>query len=73
MVTEKSPLVGDVVGVTSFGLLNAFSHVVLRRNNKVKHDMENIDDVDCIPRLILVSGRDEKNTREAVNRVNSSR
>lgn len=69
IVTEKTPLVGDIIGVSSFGILNAFSHVILKRNNKIKiNNMDsNIDDF--IPRLILASGRNEDNAKETIKKV----
>lgn len=72
VITEKTPLVSDIVGISSFGILNAFSHVILRRNNKIKKPNKDSNNDDNIPRLILVSGRNEKNTRETINKVNTN-
>lgn len=72
VITEKTPFVGDVIGVSSFGTLNAFSHVILRRNNKVKNDIKNTENGDDIPRLVLVSGRNEENTRQSIEKVNNN-
>jgi len=69
IVTEKTPLVSDVIGISSFGIINAFSHVILKRNNKAKCSSEALENDDCIPRLILASGRNEENVRETVNIV----
>lgn len=70
VVTEKTPLSGDIIGVSSFGFSNAFSHVILKRNKKVKIDYEDINSDSYIPRLILASGRTEDNTRNTVKKVN---
>lgn len=70
MVTEKTLLAGDIIGISSFGLLNAFSHVILRRNKKVKIDFEDINSDSYIPRLVLASGRTEDNTRDTIQKVN---
>lgn len=72
VITEKTRLVNDIIGVSSFGILNAFSHVVLKRNDKVKTVNKMPSSSDCIPRLILASGRNEENARETVNKVNSN-
>lgn len=64
------PLDSDIVGISAFGLQNGFSHVILKRNNKVKKDLMSIKNDNYIPRLILVSGRNEKNALEAIKKVN---
>lgn len=69
VVTEKTALVGDIIGISSFGNINSFSHVILRRNNKVKNDSKDINDTDYIPRIILASGRNEENARETLKKV----
>lgn len=70
IITEKTPFKGDIIGVSSFGFLNSFSHIILKRNNKVKQIFQHIGSIDYIPRLILSSGRNEENTRATVNKVN---
>jgi len=70
VITEKTPFKGDIIGVSSFGFLNAFSHVILKKNNKVKEIFKNINSNDYIPRLILASGRNEENARATVKKVN---
>jgi len=72
VITEKTPLVDDIIGVSSFGILNAFSHVILKRNKKVKTINKMPNSSKCIPQLILASGRNEENARETVNKVNSN-
>lgn len=71
VVTKKSPFVSDIIGVSGFGFSNGFSHVILKRNNKTKKNIKNTEKVNFIPRLILASGRNEENVREAVNTVKS--
>jgi len=70
VITEKTPFEGDIIGVNAFGFLNAFSHVILKRNNKVKEISKHISSNDYLPRLILVSGRTEENARASVKKVN---
>lgn len=72
VVTEKTPFKGDVIGITGFGLVNSFSHVILKRNPKEKIDTKNIDNDDNIPRLVLVSARNEENARETMKIVSKS-
>lgn len=71
MINEKTPFNGDIIGINSFGLLNAFSHVILKRNIKEKQVFKHISSNDFIPRLILASGRNEENTRATVKKVNT--
>lgn len=70
VITEKTPFESDIIGVNSFGLLNAFSHVILKRNSKVKEVFKHISSNDYMPRLILASGRNEENARATVQKVN---
>lgn len=69
VVTEKTPFVGNIIGVNGFGTTNAFSHVILKRNNKTKNFSKSNDINSYIPQLILVSGRNEKNTSETIQKV----
>eukprot|EP00102_Acyrthosiphon_pisum_P016442 XP_008187406.1 PREDICTED: fatty acid synthase-like [Acyrthosiphon pisum] len=69
VITEKTLFKGDIIGVNSFGFLNAFSHVILKKNSKVKEIFKNIDSNDYIPRLILASGRNEENARATVKKI----
>ncbi|CAI6347084.1 unnamed protein product [Macrosiphum euphorbiae] len=72
VITEKTPFVGDIIGISSFGLLNAFSHVILKKNqifnNKImdKHNYST-----NMPQLILVSGRNEENVRGTLSKIKS--
>lgn len=67
VITEKTPFDGDIIGVSGFGIMNAFSHVILKRNSKAKKD----DGTNkCnLPRLLLASGRTEENAIKAVKKV----
>ncbi|XP_026822789.1 fatty acid synthase-like, partial [Rhopalosiphum maidis] len=69
VINEKTPFNGDIIGINSFGLLNAFSHVILKRNIKEKQIFKHISSNDFIPRLILASGRNEENTRATVKKI----
>lgn len=69
VVTEKTALVSDLIGISSFGNQNSFSHIILRRNNKDKKKITDMNDVNFIPRLILASGRNEENARETLKKV----
>lgn len=65
VITEKTPFVGDIIGISSFGIINAFSHVILKKNQIVNKKTANAD----MPQLILVSGRNEENVRETLKTV----
>nr|XP_018901189.1 PREDICTED: fatty acid synthase-like [Bemisia tabaci] len=73
VVSEKTPLTSDLVGVTSFGLCCNYSHSILRRNPKAKkpkllpHEMF----PDELPRLLLLCGRHEEGVREMLKVVES--
>ena len=58
VVTEKHPWNGCLVGVNSFGFGGANAHILLQRNEKEK--VNGGAPVDCIPRLVVVSGRTEE-------------
>lgn len=70
MVTEKTPINGDIIGITFFGTVNSFSHVILKRNSKIKKDYKEVNDKYYVPRLIVASGRNEENTRKTIGKVN---
>jgi len=72
VVTEKTPLVTDVVGISSFGLMNAFSHVIIKKNSKVHNDFKDNNREYDIPQLILVSGRNEENVEKALEKVKTN-
>uniref|UniRef100_A0A2H8TDM0 Fatty acid synthase n=1 Tax=Melanaphis sacchari TaxID=742174 RepID=A0A2H8TDM0_9HEMI len=69
IITEKTPFNGDIIGISSFGMLNAFSHVILKKNNKEKQISKHINSNDFIPILILASGRNEENTRATLKKI----
>lgn len=69
VVTETTPLTTELIGINAFGLVNGFSHVILKRNNKTNNIIEDVNSENYIPRLILASGRNEANAMEAVNKV----
>lgn len=50
--------------------MNSFSHVILKRNPKEKICYKEIGNNDSIPRLLLVSGRNEENAKAAMKMVN---
>lgn len=62
VVTEKTPLKGEIVGISSFGLCNSFSHIILKQNKKIKTKAYEIGEIfeDGLPRIIYVSGRNEE-------------
>lgn len=74
MVTEKTPLNGDVIGISSFGLCNSFSHVILKQNKKCKTNVYKQDEMfkDGLPRLIFVSGRNEQGVVKLIEKIKNS-
>lgn len=52
---------GDIVGISTFGLCNSFSHVILKQNKRLKTKSYEKGEMfkDGLPRLIFVSGRNE--------------
>uniref|UniRef100_A0A2S2P8N0 Fatty acid synthase n=1 Tax=Schizaphis graminum TaxID=13262 RepID=A0A2S2P8N0_SCHGA len=75
VVTEKTPLKGNIVGISSFGLCNSFSHVVLKQNkkNKVKIYEKGEMFEDGLPRIVFVSGRNEEGVTQFLERIKNSR
>lgn len=71
MVTEKIPLKGDIIGVSAFGLCNSFSHVILKQNNKRKTTSYGKGEMfkDGLPRLVVLSGRNEEGVKQLIKRV----
>lgn len=69
VITEKTPIDSDIIGISSFGTVNAFSHVILKRNGKIKKDYKDISNAYSIPRLIVASGRNEENARKTIEKV----
>lgn len=66
---------GDIVGVSSFGLCNSFSHLILKQNNKCKKTSYEKGETfaDGLPRLILVSGRNEEGVKQLIMHVKNTR
>jgi fatty acid synthase len=64
-------LKGDIVGVSSFGLCNSFSHVILKQNKKDKKNIYKNNEMfeDGLPRLILASGRNEQGVLKLVDQI----
>lgn len=63
---------GDIVGISSFGLLsNSFSHVILKQNERFKTKIYEKGEMfkDGLPRLIFVSGRNEGNVLQLKERI----
>lgn len=66
---------GDIIGVSSFGLCNSFSHVILKQNKKYKTNVYKKDEMfkDGLPRLILASGRTEQGVLKLIDQIKNSR
>lgn len=65
VVTEPTPLDGDLVGVTSFGLVGTYGHVILKQNDKTKQCAYD----DSLPRLVLLSGRSNEGLESIIAKV----
>jgi len=52
--------------------MNAFSHVIIKKNSKVQNDFKDISREYDIPQLILVSGRNEENVKKAIEKVKTN-
>ncbi|XP_050438841.1 fatty acid synthase-like [Adelges cooleyi] len=66
VVTQKTPFNDDIIGVTSFGFINEFNHVILKRNNKIN---QNKSTKDVLPKLIVVSGRTNENAVDTIKQI----
>lgn len=66
---------GDIIGVSSFGLCNSFSHIILKQNKKGKTETYDKGEMfkDGLPRLIFISGRNEESLRQIIERIKNSR
>lgn len=71
VVTEKTPLNGDIVGLNIFGRTGNYGHIVLKRHNKHTKKIYAQDEMfdDDLPRLILVSGRSDAGVRQTIKMV----
>lgn len=71
IVTEKTPLNGDYVGINLFGRTGNYGHMILKKHNKLKKKIyakdENFDDK--LLRLIFVSGRTEAGVKKSIKTV----
>lgn len=72
VVTEKTPLNGDIIGLNIFGRTGNYGHIVLKKHNKLKKKIYAKDEMfdDGLPRLILVSGRSDTGVRNTMKTVN---
>lgn len=73
-MTEKTLLNGDIVGISTFGLCNSFSHMILKQNKKCKVSSYEKGEMfkDGLPRLIFLSGRNQQGLQQLMERVNNS-
>lgn len=71
VVTEKTPLDGNIIGVNIFGRTGNYGHIVLKRHEKLKKKIYAKDEMfeDGLPRLILVSGRSDVGVRNTLKTV----
>lgn len=67
MVTEPTKLEGPIVAVTTLGVSSSIGHVLLKQNPKIK----TFSQLGPSQRLILLSGRTEKNISESIDHVNA--
>ncbi|XP_060836307.1 fatty acid synthase-like [Rhopalosiphum padi] len=73
VVTEKTPLNGDYVGLNIFGRTGNYGHIIMKRYNKKKTKIYAKDEMfdDDLPRLILVSGRNDAGVRKTIKMIES--
>lgn len=57
VVTQNSPLEGDMVGINSYGVGGTISHAILQRNLKAESSVRSTTNV---PLLVTVSGRNKE-------------
>ncbi|KAF6203220.1 hypothetical protein GE061_003638 [Apolygus lucorum] len=74
VVTEPTPVEGTLAASTDFGAAAQFSHLVLKRFDKVKKHRCQVGELppDGLPRLVLMSDRTESNliaNRERLNEM----
>lgn len=64
MVTEETPLEGDLVAVNNLSISGTVGHILLQRHNKPKKQQTTADSgglpPDGLPRLVLFSARNEE-------------
>lgn len=75
IVTEKTPLNGDIIGLNIFGRTGNYGHIILKKHDKMKKKIYAKDEMfdDGLPRLILVSGRSDTGVRKTMKTVHFSK
>ncbi|XP_022162608.1 fatty acid synthase-like [Myzus persicae] len=73
VVTEKTPLNGDIIGLNIFGRTGNYGHIIMKKYNKQKKRIYAKDEMfdDDLPRLILVSGRSDDGVRKTIKTIES--
>ncbi|XP_025202615.1 fatty acid synthase-like [Melanaphis sacchari] len=73
VVTEKTPLNGDFVGLNIFGRTGNYGHIIMKKYNKQKKKIYAKDEMfdDDLPRLILVSGHNDVGVRKTIKIIES--
>lgn len=69
-MTEAQELKGDLISINSISLGGSAGHVVLRRNAKEKKNIAPEKLPDMLPRLILMSARNENGAKLNSEKVN---
>ncbi|VVC29215.1 Hypothetical protein CINCED_3A015604 [Cinara cedri] len=71
IVTEKTPLNGDYVGINMFGRTGNYGHMILKKHNKLKKKIyaENEMFFDGLSRLIFISGRTEYGVKQSIKTI----
>lgn len=72
-VTEAQELKGDLISINSLSLGGSVGHIVLRRNAKEKKKLTPEKLSDMLPRLILMSARNENGAKLNSEKVGSVR
>uniref|UniRef100_A0A0A9Y7D5 Fatty acid synthase n=1 Tax=Lygus hesperus TaxID=30085 RepID=A0A0A9Y7D5_LYGHE len=74
VVTEPTKLEGDILAVTDVGISGGtLSHIILRRNQKPKPKLLKYEELPSpVPRLVLLSDRNETNLQHSMKRLEYS-
>ncbi|XP_014245947.1 fatty acid synthase-like [Cimex lectularius] len=74
VITEPTKLEGDIIGISSNGIAGSYGHVLLKGNPKVKSRPLKLGELppDGLPRLIILSGRDEAALNGVLTKLESS-
>ncbi|KAL1132197.1 hypothetical protein AAG570_010154 [Ranatra chinensis] len=67
VVTDSTPLTGDVVGVNVVDLSGCYGHVIIQQNSKAKSQSVDLDT--NIPILLNISGRSETKLENVISKV----